>query len=139
MKESYISKSEKQTIRIAQKLAKRLKNGNTVLLYGDLGAGKTVFVKGIVKRFAKCRVSSPSFAIVYTYEGKHFNIHHFDLYRVASLEEFFSFGGEEILFGDGIKIVEWPEKLNIFSEPTCVVRISKIDEDQRRIDIEWKN
>ena len=108
------------------------------MLEGDLGAGKTVFVRGLASKFSKDRVSSPSFAIAHTYRGKKADVHHFDLYRINSKDEVFGFGGEELLFGDGIKVVEWPERFD-FDDWRVKVEISKIDENERRIVVEWKD
>ena len=134
----YISKNEKQTIKIAKTVAKKLNDGDIVLLEGDLGAGKTVFVRGLASRFSRDRVSSPSFAIMNTYNGKKLNVHHFDLYRLKSENELYGFGGEEQLFGSGIKIVEWPERAHLEGKERCSVRIEKLDENTRRITIEWR-
>ena len=134
----YVSKSEKDTKKIGRKIAKKLVSGDIVLLEGDLGAGKTVFVRGLASKFSKDRVSSPSFAIAHTYRGKKADVHHFDLYRINSKDEVFGFGGEELLFGDGIKVVEWPERFD-FDDWCVKVEISKIDENERRIVVEWKD
>ena len=137
--QEFVSKSEKTTQKIGKMVAKQLKNGDIVLLYGDLGAGKTVFVKGLASRFSSANVSSPSFAILNTYKGKKQNVHHFDLYRLKSENEIYGFGGEEQLFGDGIKVVEWPVRAQLEGKERCSVQITKIDENTRRICVEWKN
>ena len=137
--EIIISKSEKNTKKIGKKIAKNLKNGDIVLLYGDVGAGKTVFVKGLASRFSKQPASSPSFAICNTYKGKKLSVHHFDLYRLKSENELYGFGGEEQLFGDGIKVVEWPERAHLEGKERCQITIEKIDENTRRILVNWNN
>lgn len=130
-----ISKSEKDTIKFSKKLAKSLKDGDIVLLSGDLGAGKTVFAKGFVKGAGvkKVDVVSPTFTILNQYgEGKVF---HFDLYRMSSFAEFEAAGLTEVLYGSGLKLVEWPEKIGFdrFPADTIVVRIEKIDDKTRKI------
>lgn len=139
MTEEIVSKSEKNTLKIGKKIAKNLRNGDIVLLKGDLGAGKTVLVRGLVSRFSHDRVSSPSFAIAHTYKGKHVDVHHFDLYRIKSEDEIYGFGGEELLFGDGIKVIEWPERFGVLAKVRCEISIFKINENQRRIVIEWRS
>ena len=79
--DKFISNSYKKTAKIAQKLAKSCKIGDVLLLFGDLGAGKTAFVKGFAKEFGKAQVTSPTFTIINTYDGK-IPIYHFDLYRL---------------------------------------------------------
>lgn len=137
--QEYISKNEKNTAKVGKIVAKNLQNGDIVLLCGDLGAGKTVFVRGLASHFSKSRVSSPSFAICNTYRGKKVDVHHFDLYRLKNENELFGFGGEEQLFGDGIKVVEWPERFNFNGKEKCRVLIEKIDDSTRRICVEWNN
>lgn len=135
----YISSSEKQTQKIARHFAKQLHSGDLVLLSGDLGAGKTIFVRGLASAFSKSKVSSPSFAILHTYHGKKVDVHHFDLYRLNNPNELSAFGGEEILFGPGIKVVEWPQRANLSAAAKCTITIEKLNEDQRRITINWNN
>lgn len=137
--QEFVSKSEKQTLKLGRKIAKMLNNGDIVLLFGDLGAGKTVFVRGLASAFSKDRVSSPSFAICNIYKGKKMDVVHFDLYRLKSENELYGFGGEEQLFGDGIKVVEWPERAHLDGKQRLSVKIEKIDENSRRIELDWKN
>ena len=107
----YISKNEKDTINIAKEFAKTLSVGDVVTLEGDLGAGKTVFTKGIVDFFSggKQIAISPTFTIVNEYQTNP-KLYHFDFYRINSPKELFAIGVEEYLYGDGICIVEWPER-----------------------------
>ena len=137
--QTFLSKSEKQTYKIGRKVAKKLHNGDIVLLCGDLGAGKTVFVRGLASLFSRDRVSSPSFAICHTYRGKKMDVVHFDLYRLKSENELYGFGGEEQLFGDGIKVVEWPERAHLEGKERLSVKIEKVDENTRSIELDWKN
>lgn len=107
----YISKNLKQTTKIAKEYAKTLKPGDVILLDGDLGAGKTMFTKGIVEYFSQGKDSaiSPTFTIVNEYNC-HPPIFHFDFYRIKSEDELFAIGIEEYLFLNGICIIEWPER-----------------------------
>ena len=97
-----------------------------------------MFVRGLASRFSRSGVSSPSFAIMNTYKGKKTDVHHFDLYRLKSENELYGFGGEEQLFGDGIKVVEWPERAHLKGKERCSVCIEKLDENTRRITVDWK-
>ena len=107
-----------------------------VLLFGELGAGKTVFAKGIAAGAGVAdpdRVSSPSFTLVNVYEGRH-RIFHIDLYRLEREAEIADLGWEDML-GQGIVVVEWAEKLT-FPVDGIRVRIETAGDDERRITIE---
>ena len=108
----YISKSEQQTIACAVKFAHSLKGGDIVFLQGDLGAGKTTFVKGLAQglKADPQNVNSPTFVLMNHYEGK-LPLYHFDLYRLEHVHEISSIGYEEFLYGDGVAVIEWAERL----------------------------
>ena len=105
----FISKNENSTITLAYNLAKNLKNGDIIVLSGDLGSGKTKFTQGILKYFGlENEISSPTFTIVNEYHKNNTNIYHFDVYRLSDSDEFYAIGGEEY-FNNGICIIEWGE------------------------------
>ena len=96
---------------VAEQLIKNLKT-KTLLIYGEMGAGKTTLIKAIVKTLgSKDVVSSPTFSIVNEYELKNDKIYHFDLYRIKDLEEAYNFGIEDYLFNNNWILIEWPEKI----------------------------
>lgn len=133
-----ISKNAKMTMQIAKKLAKKCKIGDIVLLYGDLGAGKTVFSKGFTSAFSKANVTSPTFTIINVYPGK-IPVYHFDLYRIKNSSELNDVGAEEYLYGDGISLVEWPERAReLFGKDVISVTITKLGDSEREIKIEGK-
>lgn len=104
-----ISNSEIETKEFAKKIAKQLNNNSVIVLEGDLGAGKTKFTEGILEYFNLAdEISSPTFTIVNEYNSKNINIYHFDVYRLADIDEFYAIGGDEY-FGKGICIIEWGE------------------------------
>lgn len=106
---NYISKCENDTINFSYNLAKFLKNGDIIVLSGDLGSGKTKFTQGILKYFElEDEISSPTFTIVNEYHKNSTNIYHFDVYRLSDSDEFYAIGGEEY-FNNGICIIEWGE------------------------------
>ena len=117
MSELLQSTSEQQTREAARSMASSLQRGDVVALYGELGAGKTQFVKGLCDGFhVRDAVNSPTFVILNRYSGvdgrnKEIFLFHFDLYRVQSAEEIYDLGYEEFLFGNGICVVEWAERL----------------------------
>ena len=115
-----------------------LKSGDIVLLDGDLGAGKTVFAKGIVSALSNGEVVavSPTFVIVNTYKTNPV-VHHFDLYRISDISELDAIGAEEYFYSDGISLVEWPIRgEGIFPDTAIKVYIKKISDDKRKIFIE---
>ena len=101
------SKSSNDTINIAKSLAKSLSSGDTVVLTGELGSGKTKFTEGFLSYFGlENEISSPTFNIVNEYSKNSVNIYHFDVYRLSDIEEFYAIGGEEY-FEKGICLIEW--------------------------------
>lgn len=102
------SGSPEQTRQFGKKMATFLSAGDTVLLQGELGAGKTEFVKGIAEGLGVAeRVTSPTFTLLHVYQGT-MPVYHFDLYRLVQPEELFEIGFED--YHDGVTIIEWPER-----------------------------
>lgn len=134
-----ICKSEFQTKEYARNFAKILNKGDIIVLSGDLGAGKTKFVEGILTFFElQNEISSPTFTIVNEYKNDKINIYHFDLYRLADIYEFENIGGEEY-FSKGICIFEWGELIeDILPDNYIKINFSKTDEnpDYRKLEIE---
>lgn len=105
-----ISHSPKQTKEFAGRLAAYLQAGDVILLTGELGAGKTVFVSGLAQGLGIIdQVSSPSYVIINEYEGK-INLYHIDAYRL-DFEALAQLGIEEYIYGDGVCAIEWGQKL----------------------------
>ena len=106
------SNSVKSTIEYGREFAENLKIGDVVCLEGDLGAGKTHFVKGVASYFgvSEEKVNSPTFTLINEYNGE-IPIYHFDCYRLKSFNEALEIGIEEYLYGDGVSIIEWPSKI----------------------------
>lgn len=134
---NYTSNSVEDTLNIAFHFAKQLKAGDVVLLYGNLGAGKTHFTKGIAKYFGinQQKVSSPTFTLINEYGGD-IPIYHFDCYRIKNENEALEFGAEEYIYGDGISIIEWPDKIiNLLPENAKEVHIEHTGQESRIIRI----
>lgn len=134
----FISNGEKDTITFAKKFAGSLKPGDIVLLDGDLGAGKTVFAKGVVSALSDGKVTavSPTFVIVNVYDTK-IPVYHFDLYRISDVSELDAIGAEEYFYSNGISIVEWPERAEgSFPDSAIKVFIKKVNENERLISVE---
>lgn len=140
IRKRYQSDSESATIDIAQQFAAGLKPGDLVLLFGDLGAGKTLFTRAVVSYFDKTVLAtSPTFSLVNVYPTIP-PIYHLDLYRIQGDAELLDLGFEEYLESDGIVMVEWGEKCEHLL-PMSYIRISftMIGETSREIVIEEIN
>ncbi len=136
--EKYISKSHDETLKIAADFAATLLPGNIVLLDGDLGAGKTVFSKGIIQKLSneKLTATSPTFVIMNAYDTTP-KVYHFDLYRISDETELDAIGAEEYLYSDGISLIEWPSRVEgFFPQAAIRVNIKKLSETERQIEIE---
>jgi tRNA threonylcarbamoyladenosine biosynthesis protein TsaE len=127
----YISISEQNTREIAREYAKTLKSGDVVLLRGELGAGKTAFMKGIADYFNVGEVTSPTYAYLNVY-GEY--IYHYDCYRLSSGEDAELLGLTDYFGGDNICFIEWSENIaDVLPEQTKKVVIEKIDQNTRKI------
>ncbi len=129
--------SEEETFALARRMAEGFAGPETVLLTGELGAGKTVFAKGLAAGWGvedPNRVSSPSFTLVNIYHGRRGPVFHIDLYRLDRDAEIADLGWEDMI-GQGLVIVEWAEKLT-FPVAGIRVRIETLGDDERRITIE---
>lgn len=128
------SASEQETEAIGRELAQQLAPGAVVAFTGDLGAGKTAFVRGLARqRQTVDQVSSPTYAIVNEYRGKR-PIYHFDMYRILDSDSLYDIGWEDYLSSGGLCVVEWSENiLDALPDGTLFVRIEKTGEQSRRI------
>jgi tRNA threonylcarbamoyladenosine biosynthesis protein TsaE len=127
----YVSNNQKQTEEIAEEFAKTLKSGDVVILSGDLGAGKTAFVKGVAKHFNLSGVTSPTYAYLNVY-GDY--LYHYDCYRLSSGEDAERLGLTDYFGGENICLIEWAENIeDVLPEKVKKVEIRKIGENERRI------
>ena len=131
------SESEKDTVEAGRKLAGHLTGGCVVALYGDLGAGKTSFVRGLAEGLGiKGRVTSPTFTIVNEYPGS-VPLFHFDLYRLKNAGELLDLGWDDYLERGGVIATEWTEIAEAaFPDDIIRVRIEKTGDYSRRIDMD---
>ena len=131
----YESRSENDTLNIAQEFAQNLHGGDVVAYRGGMGMGKTVFTRGCVKALGnESDVSSPTFAIVNDYGGR-INLYHFDMYRVESWDSLYSTGFFDYLNENSILFIEWSENIeNVLPDNTVIVEFSRgEDNDYRKI------
>ena len=141
MTQSMESNSEKETWEIGNRIAQQCEAGTIVLLHGDLGVGKTVFTKGFAAGLGvEEPVNSPTFTIIQIYESGRIPLYHFDVYRIADVEEMYELDCEGYFYGDGVCLIEWASQIRDILPDDChQVTIAKDLEkgfDYRRITIE---
>jgi tRNA threonylcarbamoyladenosine biosynthesis protein TsaE len=133
--DTILTNSEEETSSAGEALASRLRAGEVVLLYGDLGAGKTAFVRGLAQGLGAPagEVSSPTFTLIQEYHGR-VTLYHVDLYRLEP-KEVDDLGLEELVLGDGIVAIEWAERWSGRPDDVWEVRIEDLGDEQRQISI----
>ncbi len=126
--------SEKETVEFGKKIAETLKIGDIIVLTGELGAGKTKFTEGILTYFGlQNEISSPTFTIVNEYQTEKFPIYHFDVYRLAGIDEFLAMGGDEY-FEKGVSIIEWGEMIEeVLPKYVKITFLKNLEEESKRI------
>ena len=135
---TFFSQTEAETEALGERLAGALPAGGVVIaMYGELGAGKTAFVRGLARGLgAQGRVVSPTFTIVNEVYGKR-DLFHFDMYRLHSADELFDIGWEDYLAREGVCAVEWSENVpEAFDGSEICVTIEKTSDTGRKITIE---
>lgn len=137
---TYTPKSEEETRALAKLFSKTLLKGDILCFFGDLGAGKTTFIKGLASQFGVTEelVSSPTFQYVHIYEGS-LPIFHFDLYRLRGTDDFLSLGFEEFFERQGITCIEWAEKIESILPKTAIRIFISHNEVGRTITIDIPN
>jgi tRNA threonylcarbamoyladenosine biosynthesis protein TsaE len=133
---SLITRSEDETAAVARELAGALKAGDVILLSGNLGAGKTAFVRGLASALGidPEEVSSPTFTLVHEYRGGRLALYHADLYRLERIASE-DIGLEEMGIADGVLAIEWPDRLAHAMPGAREVQIEIVDENTRRITV----
>ena len=133
----FLTHSPEETEALGEALGRRLRGGEIVAYYGDLGAGKTAFTRGLARGLdISARVTSPTYTIVNEYTGGRLPLFHFDMYRLGSAEELFDIGWEDYLARDGVCAVEWSENVQEAMQGAITVRMEKRSENTRCIRIE---
>lgn len=131
------SSSPQETADLGYRIGKACAAGSIVSLRGSLGAGKTVLAKGIARALGITEaIVSPTFTLIQEYEGT-LPLYHMDLYRISGTDEFEMIGGEEMLYGKGVTLIEWSEKIqDMLPDGTIFVDISIMPDTNREITIE---
>lgn len=129
-----ITRSEDETAAVARELASALEAGDVILLSGNLGAGKTAFVRGLAAGLGvdPDEVSSPTFTLVHEYRGGRLTLYHADLYRLETVATE-DLGLEEMGVSDGVLAIEWPDRLAHALPGAREVQIEIVDDNTRRI------
>ena len=128
VQESYC---EEDTLRIGRELGNVVRKGEIFLLEGDLGVGKTVFAKGFAEGLGITEpITSPTFTIIQEYEEGRLPLYHFDVYRIADVEEMFELGYEGYFFGEGVCLIEWASLIKEILPADC--RKIQIEKDLER-------
>ena len=129
------SKTAEETLALGESIGKMISQGLAIALKGDLGAGKTTFVKGLAKGLgvseAYC-ITSPTFTIINEYPASSFTLYHLDLYRLSSADELDDIGFDDITGDNHVIVVEWPEILKDISFPFDIEIRFEFDEDYNR-------
>jgi len=114
-----VSKSEQETLKIGRLIARNLQAGDIVCLFGELGSGKTVLTKGIAQGLGlrKNQIISPSFVLIREHPEARLPLYHFDLFRLKRPEDVLALGYEEYLYGEGVAVIEWADRLKYLSPP----------------------
>lgn len=130
-----ITSSERETAAEGERLSGSLRPGDVVLLFGDLGAGKTAFTRGLARGLGvdPGEVSSPTFTLVQEYHGR-LPLYHVDLYRLEE-REVDDLGLEELVAGDGVVVIEWAERWQGRPDDVIEVRLAHLDDERRRLSI----
>ena len=133
----YYTNSDKETEAVGEQFGRTVKDGTVVAMYGDLGAGKTAFVRGMARGMGITeRVSSPTFTIVNEYLGDRTLIH-FDMYRLGSADELFDIGWEDYIARGAVCAVEWSENVEeAFYGDEIILTIEKTSDTSRQITME---
>ena len=134
-----VSHSVADTEAAAAELARSLGGGACVALHGDLGAGKTQFVRGLVRGLGGNgrAVTSPTFVLLNVYDAGRLTVYHLDAYRVTGADDFEAIGFTELLSQGGIVVVEWAQRVAALLPADCLnVRITALGETERRIEID---
>jgi tRNA threonylcarbamoyladenosine biosynthesis protein TsaE len=138
----FITRSADETVALGRALAAELTPPKLVLLRGDLGAGKTTLVKGIVEQLglaAQDEITSPTFTLVHEYHGAKLDLYHIDLYRIDTLRELETLGIDDLLGSTSLLLIEWGEKFRRFEQERDVeISIARLGENGRRLRVEGR-
>ncbi len=134
---TFYTKSAEETISLGKKIGSKLKKGDIIAMQGTLAAGKTTITKGIAQSLGISEdITSPTFCLISEYYGK-MPLYHMDVYRLDGTEDFINLGVDDMLYGDGVCIIEWSEKImDELPKNTIILRIMPQEDGSRKIELE---
>ena len=138
---TFITKSPEETIELGIKIGNKLKKGDVIAMQGTLAAGKTTITKGIAQALGiSDTITSPTFCLISEYYGK-MPLYHMDVYRLDGTEDFVNLGTDDMIYGDGVSIIEWSDKiLSELPKRTIILKITPNEDGSRTINLEnWQN
>lgn len=137
---TFTTHTAEETIALGEKIGAKLKKGDIIAMQGTLAAGKTTITKGIAKALGITdTITSPTFCLISEYYGK-MPLYHMDVYRLEGGEDFVNLGTDDMLYGDGVSIIEWSEKvMEELPKRTIILKITPKDDGTRLIEIDnWE-
>ena len=138
---TFTTQSPQETIELGKKIGKKLQKGDVIAMQGTLAAGKTTITKGIAQALGiNETITSPTFCLISEYYGT-MPLYHMDVYRLDGEEDFVNLGADDMLYGDGVTIIEWSEKImKELPSRTIILRITPKENGERVIELEnWQN
>lgn len=138
---TFTTSSAEETIELGKKIGKLLKKGDIIAMQGTLAAGKTTITKGIAAALGITEtITSPTFCLISEYQGT-MPLYHMDVYRLDGTEDFINLGTDDMLYGDGVSIIEWSEKImEELPSNTIILKITPQEDGKRIIEIDnWQN
>ena len=138
---TFTTNSPEETIELGRKIGAKLKKGDIIAMQGTLAAGKTTITKGIAQALEiEDTITSPTFCLISEYYGK-MPLYHMDVYRLDGGEDFVNLGTDDMLYGDGVSIIEWSEKvMDELPRKTIILKITPQDDGTRIIQLDnWQN
>lgn len=138
---TFKTNSPEETIALGVRIGKKLKKGDVIAMQGTLAAGKTTITKGIAQALEiQDTITSPTFCLISEYYGK-MPLYHMDVYRLEGAEDFINLGTDDMIYGDGVSIIEWSEKImDELPDRTIILNIQPQEDGSRIITLEnWNN
>lgn len=133
----FVTNNTEETIQLGKKIGNYLRKGDVIAMQGTLAAGKTTITKGIAQSLDISEtITSPTFCLISEYEGK-MPLYHMDVYRLDNEEDFANLGTEDMIYGNGVSIIEWSEKImNELPKKTIILKIEPQEDGSRIITLD---